>query len=277
MRSLPSPLLLVLLACHSIAGGQEPTYDPERTRRVLTELIERKLDAGVASISIALVRGDEIAWTAAFGHANVRMEVPATPETIYVTGSTFKAVTATALLQLAERGLVELDDPINEHLGEHRVEDLEDHPVTLRHILSHTSELTPGANTKEVWSRTLPMRLDELPGAVRAVRPPEEKYEYNNYGQGAVEATEATGQDAARELAAQLALDVERQAGAGRVGLSIPGGQEDGDSGGAHRRTPRQVREESTPRSGAGPGKNSGLLGEPTQPHRSPGIENTTG
>ena len=147
MRFLLSRFALVVFALHSVARSQDGAYDLERTQRVLTELIQRKLDQGIASISIASVRGDEIVWAAAFGHANVRMQVPATPETIYVTGSTFKAVTATAILQLAERGLVKLDDPINDHLGEHAVEDLEEKPITLRHLLSHTSGLNPGANT----------------------------------------------------------------------------------------------------------------------------------
>jgi CubicO group peptidase (beta-lactamase class C family) len=184
MLSLLCRFVLAVCVLPSVARCQEGTFDLERTQRVLTELIQRKLDQGVASISIALVRGDEIVWTAAFGHANVRMAVPAIPETIYVTGSTFKAVTATAILQLVERGLADLDDPINDHLGEHPVDDLEDQPVTLRHLLSHTSGLSPGANTVELWSRTLPMGLAELPGAVHAVRAPGERYEYNNYGYG---------------------------------------------------------------------------------------------
>ena len=184
MRFLLARFALVVLALHPFAAAQDATYDPERAKRVLTQLVQRKLDQGVASILIALVRGDEIVWTAAFGHANVRMQVPATTETLYVTGSTFKAVTATAILQLVEQGLLDLDDPINDHLGEQAVEDLEERPVTLRHLLSHTSGLTSGANTKQVWSRSLPMRLAELPGAVRAVRAPEESYEYNNYGYG---------------------------------------------------------------------------------------------
>jgi len=184
---LPRTLLVVplVLGLHAVALSQDAAdHDLEHTQRVLTELIHRKLDRGVASISIALVRGEEIVWTAALGHANVRMQVAATPETLYVTGSTFKAVTATALLQLAERGRVDLDDPINDHLGEHSVEDLEGKPVTLRHLLSHTSGLSTGANTEEVWSRRLPMSLAELPRVVRAVRAPGESYEYNNYGYG---------------------------------------------------------------------------------------------
>jgi hypothetical protein len=73
---------------------------------VLSGLIENALkERGVPSISIALVRGDAIVWTAAFGYANVRSKTPATPETIYCTGSTFKSATATALMQLQQRAV----------------------------------------------------------------------------------------------------------------------------------------------------------------------------
>jgi hypothetical protein len=51
---------------------------------VLSDLIDETLkETGVPSISIALVRGDEIVWKAAFGYANVRTKTPATPETLY--------------------------------------------------------------------------------------------------------------------------------------------------------------------------------------------------
>ena len=65
------------------------------------------------SISIALVRGEAIVWKAAFGYANVRTKTPATPEILYNAASTFKSVTATALMQLAEQGKLKLDDPVN--------------------------------------------------------------------------------------------------------------------------------------------------------------------
>lgn len=184
MRSLLLAATFLAVTLAPIAASQDKAYDLEKTQRVLGELIQRELDKGTASISIALVREGEIVWAEAFGYANVRMQVPATPETIYVTGSTFKAVTATAILQLVEKGLCTLDDPINDHLGEHPVDDLEDHPVTLRHLLSHASGLTPGANVKFVWSRTSPKPLSELPGLVSAIRPPEQSYEYNNYAYG---------------------------------------------------------------------------------------------
>ena len=70
------------------------------------------------SISIALVRGDSIVWKAAFGYANVRTKTPATPETMYNAASTFKAVTATALMQLAEQGELQPEQPIDRYLGD---------------------------------------------------------------------------------------------------------------------------------------------------------------
>ena len=109
--------LLVTAASRTEAQGHP--FDLERTRSVLSALIERTLkETGVPSISIALVRGDSIVWKAAFGYANVRTKARATTETMYNAASTFKAVTATALMQLAEQGKLQLDHPIDRYLGD---------------------------------------------------------------------------------------------------------------------------------------------------------------
>jgi len=94
-------------------------FDLTQTTNVITGLIEKALkEKGIPSISIALVRNDSIVWKAAFGYANVRTKTPATPDTLYNAASTFKAVTATALMQLAEQGKLNLDHSVNRYLGE---------------------------------------------------------------------------------------------------------------------------------------------------------------
>ena len=114
-------LLVLLVLPGSAAIAQSGRFDLEKTKTVLTGLIEKTLaDNGIPSMSIALVRGDSIVWTAAFGYANMRTRTPATTETLYSTGSSFKSVTATAVMQLAEQGKIKLDDPINRYLGEAR-------------------------------------------------------------------------------------------------------------------------------------------------------------
>ena len=186
-----STLLLVVTALTAnftaSAAAQPGKFDLEKTKTVMSRLIEQKIkERNVPSISIALVRGDEIVWKAAFGYANVRMKTPATTDTLYSTGSTFKSATATALMQLQEQGKFKLDEPVNKYLGDVQVQDRlqAEKPVTFRHMLSHWSGLTAGAVTKPLWGRELPKPLDKMVASLYSVRAPETKWEYNNYAYG---------------------------------------------------------------------------------------------
>jgi CubicO group peptidase (beta-lactamase class C family) len=157
---------------------------------VLSELIEKTLKkTGIPSISIALVRNNDIVWKAAFGYANLRTKTPATTETLYNAASTFKAVTATAVMQLHEAGKLKLDEPVNRYLGESPIKDRlqSDKSVTLTHLLSHWSGLTSWpergeAAMKPIWGRELPRTLEQVAPELYSIRAPEVQFEYNNYG-----------------------------------------------------------------------------------------------
>lgn len=180
-------LALAVGVLTSRTDAQEGRFDLGKTTTVLTGLIEKAVsERGVPSISIALVRGDSIVWKAAFGYANVRTRTPATPETIYSTGSTFKAATATAIMQLAEQSKLQLDHPVNRYLGDTPVQDRlqAEQPVTIAHILSHWSGLNAGAITKPIWGRELPKSLDRMVAGLYSIRAPEAKWEYNNFAYG---------------------------------------------------------------------------------------------
>src|SRR5262245_37656431 len=185
VRQLGLLVLLVLPASAVIA--QNGRFDLQKTKTVLTGIIEKTLaENGVPSMSIALVRGDSIVWKAAFGYSNLRSRTPATTETLYSTGSSFKSVTATAVMQLAEQGKLRLDDPINRYLGDSQVQDRlqSEKPVTFTHILSHWSGLKNGAETQPIWSRKLPKTLEAMTSSLYSVRAPETKWEYNNFAYG---------------------------------------------------------------------------------------------
>jgi CubicO group peptidase (beta-lactamase class C family) len=180
-------LAIVALLAGMPARAQTGRFDLEKTKTVLTGMIEKAIkERGVPSISIALVRGDSIVWKAAFGYANVRTKTPATTETIYSTGSTFKSATATALMQLQEQKKFSIDHPVNRYLGDSQVQDRlqVEKPVTFRHILSHWSGLTAGAVTKPIWGRELPKPLEKMVSGLYSVRAPETKWEYNNFAYG---------------------------------------------------------------------------------------------
>jgi serine-type D-Ala-D-Ala carboxypeptidase/endopeptidase len=180
-------LLVLLVVPGSTAVAQAGRFDLEKTKTVLTGLIETTLaDNGIPSMSIALVRGDSIVWKAAFGYANMRTRTPATTETLYSTGSSGKSLTATAVMQLAEQGKLRLDDPINRYLGDDQVQDRlqSEKPVTFTHILSHWSGLKAGATTEPIWSRKLPATLESFTSKLYSIRAPETKWEYNNFAYG---------------------------------------------------------------------------------------------
>ena len=180
-------LLVLLLVPAAAATAQSSRFDLQKTKTVLTGLIERTLaENGIPSMSIALVRGDSIVWKAAFGYANMRTHTPATTETLYSTGSSFKSVTATAVMQLAEQGKLRLDDPINRYLGDAQVQDRlqSEKPVTFTHILSHWSGLKNGAETEPIWGRKLPQTLESFTAKLYSIRAPETKWEYNNFAYG---------------------------------------------------------------------------------------------
>ena len=178
-------LLVLVVLPGSAAVAQTGRFDLEKTKTVLSGLIEKTLaENGVPSMSIALVRGDSIVWKAAFGYTNMRTHTPATTETLYSTGSSFKSVTATAVMQLVEQGKIKLDDPINRYLGESQVHDQADKPVTFTTLLSHWSGLNSGAETQPIWGRKLPKTLEEMTSSLHSIRPPETKWEYNNFAYG---------------------------------------------------------------------------------------------
>lgn len=93
--------------------------------------------AGAPGCSMVLVEASAPLWAGAFGLADLRRERPATPETVYPLFSGTKLFTAAAILQLAERGLLALEDPVDRWVPEASAA----RGVTLLHLLSHRSGL----------------------------------------------------------------------------------------------------------------------------------------
>src|ERR1044072_1211529 len=108
------------------AFAQQATQ-PQRINleRVVAQLepeIQRTLIEGkIPSCTVALISGDEIIWTGTYGYSNLWARTPAVPNTIYLIGSTFKAMSTVALLQLMEQGKFKLDDRVNDYLTDFKI------------------------------------------------------------------------------------------------------------------------------------------------------------
>src|SRR4028118_1940664 len=108
---------------------------------MLEGLIQEKIETnGVPGLSVAVVKGDRVVWERGFGFADFATSAPATPSTSYLWFSMTKIVTATAIVRLAEGGKLDLDAPADEYFRGLKVVS-QPTPVTVRHLLNHTSGL----------------------------------------------------------------------------------------------------------------------------------------
>lgn len=83
---------------------------------VIAALDRRRRKIGAPAFSAAVAVDGEIVWRGAVGWADLKRKTPATPATQFRIGSTSKAVTATALARLVDRGVMDLDAPISAYL-----------------------------------------------------------------------------------------------------------------------------------------------------------------
>ncbi len=134
---------------------------------------------------VGVVRDGELVFARGYGMANLTHHVPFTTATVTNIGSTSKQFTAFAIMLLQERGELSLDDDVREHIPELPAFD---QPVTLRHLLTHTSGYREFLNTLALAGRRLDegdyIDRDEIIGIVQ--RQPElqnepgSEWNYNN-------------------------------------------------------------------------------------------------
>ncbi len=145
------------------------------------EIRRAMIEGQIPSAAVALVSGDKVIWTGAYGESNLWAKTPATTNTVYLIGSTFKAMSTAALLQLMEQGKFKLDDPVSKYLDFKIQGDDPKNPVTFRHLFTHTSGLTGDFGAVPVWSNAAPITLDEYVRKILKVEhPPMTKVEYSN-------------------------------------------------------------------------------------------------
>jgi CubicO group peptidase (beta-lactamase class C family) len=177
------PLAGPVIVSDPYAARPFSPVDDARLAALLDPEIERALKVGrIPSMAVVCISGDRIVWTRSAGLANVRVKTPAACDTVYLIASTFKTMSATALLQQMEQGKFKLDDRVNDYLGELRIEgENRRYPVTFRHLLTHTSGLPTDFGRHAVWDDQGPPSLrDYLGGRLRLARRPGTRVLYSN-------------------------------------------------------------------------------------------------
>jgi CubicO group peptidase (beta-lactamase class C family) len=108
----------------------------------------------VPGLSLAVVKDDQIIFARGFGSRNLKENLPATPETLYGIGSCTKSFTALAIMQLVERGKLDVNDPVSKHLPQFKLKGKNDRQITIHHLLTHSSGI-PNLGTAEILIRRI--------------------------------------------------------------------------------------------------------------------------
>jgi CubicO group peptidase (beta-lactamase class C family) len=116
---------------------------------VKNHMSEKKVPGFIACI----VKDNGIIWSNSYGQADIRNNIPMSMDAIMNIGSISKTFTATAAMQLWEKGLIDLDADISEYLDfKIRNPKYPDKPITIYQILIHTSSIRDGNAYVESYS-----------------------------------------------------------------------------------------------------------------------------
>ncbi len=179
---------LCACAMTSVARAQAPAVigPVDRYAAVslaLTEYITHEMrDKGIPALSIALVDGSQVVWSRGFGVENAAKGTPATANTVYRVGSVSKLFTDIGVMQLVERGALNLDAPVQRYLPAFRPKGAGTTPITLRQLMSHYSGLVREPPVGHYFDDTSPTLARTVASLNRTtlVYPPGTTQKYSN-------------------------------------------------------------------------------------------------
>src|ERR1051326_4415326 len=132
LRRLLFLAILVVLP----ASAQDKRLVPEK-RAQMEKAVSAFMSANsIPGVSVALVQNNQTVCSAGFGWADLEDFPPATRSTLYRLGSISKPITAVAVLQLSERGKLDLDAPVQKYCPAFPQKE---GPITSRQLLGHLS------------------------------------------------------------------------------------------------------------------------------------------
>jgi len=116
--------------------------DSMATEAELDQFLEDLVSSGSPpGVSLVVVKDGETVYNKGFGLADGPNGIPVTPDTVYHWYSVTKIVTAIAIMQLVERGLIDLDDPVSDYLAFFNPDypSASSEPVTVVNLLNHSA------------------------------------------------------------------------------------------------------------------------------------------
>jgi CubicO group peptidase (beta-lactamase class C family) len=133
----------------------------------------------IPGLSLVVLKNGAIVKSEGYGFANIKLQLPATPQTVYRIASVSKQFIAAGIMVLVQEGRLGLDDSVRKYLDG---TPLAWSGITIRHLLTHTAGLPPEAPGFD------PFKIQSDADVIRTAYPtplrfvPGEKWEYSNTG-----------------------------------------------------------------------------------------------
>ena len=200
MKQNPSHALILLLATSVLAGPASlapesaPPASPAVTAAMQSYLDSYKLAGAIAVIAD---KTGKVRYENLLGYADVEAKKPMSKDTLFWIASMTKMFAGASIMMLADEGKVSLDDPVTQFIPELEkwmvVEESDQthvllkppvRPVTVRHLLSHTSGLTGMSELQRVTGAdSTPLKARALSSVTGPLQwQPGDKYAYGNQG-----------------------------------------------------------------------------------------------
>lgn len=182
MRLIKPPVSIALLLLLNVWVIRAQT--PGELETLLDPIFaERMQKSHIPGAVISIVKDGKIVFTKGYGVADLEKKNPVVPDkTIFRIGSITKVFTANAVVQLADRGKIKLDDDVNKYLKDVRVPATFSQPITFADLLTHTSgldEISPGRRTS-IEAEVVPLGAFLKTRIVRQF-PPGQVISYSTY------------------------------------------------------------------------------------------------
>lgn len=158
MRALLS-LLCIVMGVYSLQSQQQ-------TDSITKELKRIQESSNLVGFAVAIVNKDSIVYSKGFGYSNKEQQKPYTTKTVQPIASISKTLLGVALMKAQEMGLLDLDDPINDHLP-FTIQNpfYPNEPITIRQLANHTSSIldTEHYNKIYIFNDSIPPFYENLP------------------------------------------------------------------------------------------------------------------
>ena len=164
------PVLLILFCAAAAAGAAVPKPDPALKKALADFSVfyaQALKETGISGGSFMLDHSNRLLLEQYYGLANIEKNQPVDRDTIYHWASITKTFTGIAIMQLRDRGLLKLEDPVIKYLPELR--DVYDpygdkSEITIAQLLAHTSGFRGGTWPwkDKPWQPHEPLHWDQL-------------------------------------------------------------------------------------------------------------------